>query len=62
MSKHADISGLESVNTSLTSLKGEISSIWTGSASNSYASQYETVLTSLTQVMNQIELFNTAVD
>lgn len=59
---HADISGLESASTSLNSLKSEISGIWKGNASNSYASQYEGVLTSLTQVTNQIELFNVAVD
>lgn len=60
--KHADVSGLESASQGLTSLKSEISSIWSGSASNSYASQYDTVLASLTQVINQIELFNVAVD
>ena len=60
--KHADVSGLESASQGLTSLKSEISSIWAGSASNSYASQYDTVLASLTQVTNQIELFNVAVD
>lgn len=59
---HADISGLESASTSLNSLKSEISGIWKGNASNSYASQYEGVLTFLTQVTNQIELFNVAVD
>ena len=59
---HADVSGLETASTNLNSLKGEISSIWSGTASNSYISQYDTVLNSLTAVRNQIELFNTAVD
>lgn len=60
--QHADVSGLESANKGLTSLKSEIAGIWSGSAANSYSSQYNTILDSLTQVTNQIEIFNVAVD
>lgn len=60
--KKADVSGLQSTSTSLKSLKNDIFTGWTGSAANSLSSEYESVLNSLTQVTNQIEQFNTAVE
>ena len=60
--KHADVSGLQTANRDLSSLKSEIASIWTGNAANSYSNQYNTILDSLTQVTNQIDIFNVAVD
>ena len=61
-SERTDTSELESTSLSLNSLKTEISGIWTGNASNSYSSQYDNVLNLLKEVINQIELFNTALD
>ena len=60
--KHADISGLQTVNTRLTNIKSEIFGIWTGTASSSHLGQYNNILSSINIVINQVELFNVAVD
>ncbi len=58
---HIESNGLETVNRDLTTLKTDINAIWKGSAATSLCGEYDTALTKLTQTINQIEPFNTAV-
>ena len=58
----ADVSGLQNASKDLKSLKTDIFTGWTGTAASSLSSEYENVLNSLTQVTNQIEQFNVAVE
>lgn len=60
--KHADVSGLQTANTRLTNIKSEIFNVWTGTAASSHLSQYNNILSSINIVINQVELFNVAVD